>query len=190
MPKQPAHIILSLGSNLASSVGMPTETLSAAAYSLKNRGAVIRAISSNYHTPAFPAGNGPDYINTVISCEMTWSPLRALEILHEIEHEMGRERVKRWGQRTLDIDMVAYDELVRPDMPTFVHWRDLPLSDQMKQTPETLILPHPRMQDRAFVLVPLVEILPEWTHPVSGHSVGTMLDALPHADKDAVRRIQ
>jgi 2-amino-4-hydroxy-6-hydroxymethyldihydropteridine diphosphokinase len=189
MPKHAAHIILSLGANLTSAVGKPVATLAAAADMLKKQGVVIRAISEYYHTPAFPAGNGPDYVNAAIACSVEWSPTQTLDILHEIEDKMGRARTQRWGQRTLDIDMVAYDDLVFPNAVTYMHWRSLSLADQMKQTPPELILPHPRIQDRAFVLVPLFDIAPDWHHPVSGQTVRQMLDALPQADKDAVRAL-
>lgn len=189
MSKHSANIILSLGANLASIIGGPADTLVAAVKSLKKHGAVIRAASQYYHTPAFPAGNGPDYVNSAISCSVPWTPQRTLEVLHGFEDDMGRARVQRWGQRTLDIDLIAYDDLVLPDAETHARWRALPLSDQMTRTPSELILPHPRVQDRAFVLVPLAEIAPDWIHPVTGASVRQMLDALPQADKDAMRAL-
>jgi 2-amino-4-hydroxy-6-hydroxymethyldihydropteridine diphosphokinase len=187
MPKHAAHITLSLGANLTSRIGPPVETLRAAVRALEKQGAVIRSASKYYHTPAFPAGNGPDYINAALLCAAPWSPDHALEVLHDIEHEMGRARTQRWGQRTLDIDMIAYDDLVLPDLQTHARWRALPLAEQMTQTPDELILPHPRMQDRAFVLVPLAGIAPDWVHPVLNVTVRQMLDALAQADKDAVR---
>lgn len=190
MPKYAAHIILSLGANLTSAVGPPLETLRATVVSLQNHGAVIRVMSECYHTPAFPAGNGPDYVNLALTCSAPWLPDQALEVLHEIEHEMGRARTKRWGQRTLDIDMIAYDDLVLPDAQTHAAWRALSLDAQMTQTPSELILPHPRLQDRAFVLVPLADIAPDWMHPVLGLTVRQMLYALPQAAKEAVRVVQ
>lgn len=190
MTKHWANINLSLGANLTSHVGGPAQTLAAALEELEKCGLVIRLTSRMYHTPAFPAGNGPDYVNLAASCDVTWSPERTLEVLHRIENDMGRARTKRWGQRTLDIDLISYDQLVLPDAHTHARWRALPLAEQMTRTPEHLILPHPRMQERAFVLVPLAEVSPDWTHPILGDTVQQMLQALPQADKASVRVIE
>ncbi len=102
---------------------------------------------------------------------------------------MGRIREKRWGQRTLDLDLIASADMVLPDFETHRFWRTLPPEDQLKKTPDQLILPHPRLQDRAFVIVPLAEIAPNWAHPVLDLSIMQMLEALPQEDRDAVRRI-
>jgi 2-amino-4-hydroxy-6-hydroxymethyldihydropteridine diphosphokinase len=190
LTKHWSNINLSLGANLASSIGKPEQTLLAAISSLEKRGAVIRARSKLYHTPAFPAGNGPDFINAAANCDVMWSPDRTLEVMHEIENEMGRARTQRWGQRTLDIDLISYEQIVLPDAQTHARWRALPLAQQMTQTPEILILPHPRMQDRAFVLVPLSEVAADWRHPVLGKTVSEMLDALPQGDRDTVQVAQ
>lgn len=190
MIKHWANINLSLGANLASFVGTPMETLAEATNLLEKHGAVIRKLSKMYHTPAFPAGNGPDFVNAAASCDVMWSPDRTLEVLHEIENDMGRARTQRWGQRTLDIDLISYDQMILPDADTHARWRALPLAQQMAQTPESLILPHPRLQDRAFVLVPLSDVAPDWMHPILGKTVNEMLDALPQQDKDAVKVAQ
>ena len=76
---------------------------------------------------------------------------------------------------------------VVPDRDTWSQWRDLPPEEQARRAPDRLILPHPRLQDRAFVLVPLADIAPDWVHPVSGHSVRQMLSALPPDEINAVR---
>ncbi|MGJ8615226.1 MAG: 2-amino-4-hydroxy-6-hydroxymethyldihydropteridine diphosphokinase [Sulfitobacter sp.] len=184
------NMLIALGGNLASPLGPPQLTLGEALRVLVEMGAVIRAISPFYHTPAFPAGNGPDYVNAAAKISATWSPSQALEILHAIEADMGRARVQRWGQRTLDLDMIAYDDLVLPDLKTHQAWRALPLDAQIAKTPDELVLPHPRLQDRAFVLVPLTDVAPDWVHPILGKSVSELLEALPEADKTAVRKIE
>ena len=183
-------ILLALGGNLASALGTPAQTLNIALNLLEKRGAVIRDVSRFYNTPAFPAGAGPDYVNAAAKIDVNWSPVAALKILHEVEADMGRERVQRWGQRTLDLDMIAYDDIVVPNPEIHKTWRELPLDAQIGSTPEELILPHPRVQDRAFVLVPLADIAADWVHPVLGKSVKDLLDALPEADKLSVKPVE
>lgn len=185
--KTTACMLLALGSNLTSLAGGPAKTLDAATKSLSQSGAVIRAVSRYYHTPAFPEGNGPDFVNAALRIEADWSPAQALEILHDIENELGRLREVRWGERTIDIDLIAYGDCILPNAATQKRWRTLSLEAQMRETPAELILPHPRLQDRAFVLVPLADVAADWEHPLLGLSVGQMLQDLPQTDLDAVR---
>jgi 2-amino-4-hydroxy-6-hydroxymethyldihydropteridine diphosphokinase len=84
--------------------------------------------------------------------------------------------------RTLDLDLLAVGDLVLPDATTYAEWRALPADLQRLRAPDDLILPHPRMQDRAFVLVPLADVAPDWVHPVLGLSVAEMRDGLPADD--------
>ncbi|NNE52349.1 MAG: 2-amino-4-hydroxy-6-hydroxymethyldihydropteridine diphosphokinase [Sulfitobacter sp.] len=189
-PKPPSDILIALGGNLASSVGSPAKTLRSALQLLTLRGAVIRALSAFYHTPAYPAGNGPDYVNAAARITADWSPEATLSELHAVEAEFGRERVQRWGQRTLDLDLIAFDELIHPDAETYARWRAISLAEQMAGTPDRLILPHPRMHERAFVLVPLAEVAPDWRHPVLDKTVSELCAALSVRDREAVRPLE
>lgn len=115
---------------------------------------------------------------------------RILAILHQVEADLGRIRQKRWGARTVDLDLLAAGDSVRPDRATFQFWREMPLDKQMQSAPDRLILPHPRLHERAFVLIPLLDIAPDWRHPVLDVTVRQMVDALPDAEKAEVRRIE
>ena len=185
-----SKVLLALGGNLGSTIGSPTAGIRHSIGRLPEKGFVIRAVSRFFDTPCFPAGAGPDYVNAAVAVETELTPLAALAALHSIEAQLGRERTARWGMRTLDLDMLAYDDLVCPDLATYDLWRTLPPQDQIRATPDQLILPHPRLQDRAFVLVPLADIAPDWVHPVTKKTVTRMLEALSPDDRQAVRPSQ
>ncbi|WP_328800940.1 2-amino-4-hydroxy-6-hydroxymethyldihydropteridine diphosphokinase [Pseudoroseicyclus tamaricis] len=151
-------------------------------------GAPVR-MSRIYRSPAFPPGSGPDYANAVLSVAWEAPPEEILAQLHEIEAAHGRERQARWAARTLDLDLIAAGPgggEVRPDRETWAQWQGLPLERQRVEAPQELILPHPRLADRAFVLVPMAEVAPGWRHPVTGRSVEEMLAALPPGEVAAL----
>lgn len=110
--------------------------------------------------PVGPIEQG-GYLNTVVAIETSLSPLDLLDHLHAIERERGRDRAseQRWGPRTLDLDILLY-------------------GDQRVDEPG-LIVPHKRLGERAFVLVPLAELAPELRVPGTGHTVRELLAALP-----------
>lgn len=180
-------MLIALGANVRSTKGSPAGTLTAALAALEMRGAVIRSVSPFYHTPAFPAGSGPDFVNAAAEMRADWAPDEALTHLHDVEAAMGRVRESRWGQRTLDLDLIAMGDQVLPDAETHRMWRDMALDTQMTRAPDQLILPHPRLQDRAFVLIPLCQIAADWRHPLLGKTVAEMCEALPEDLKSEVR---
>ena len=164
-----------------------SETLLAAIADLSGDGMEVVASSRLFKTPCFPVGAGPDYVSAAVALRTELAPGEVLARLHAIEARYGRERVQRWGQRTLDLDLVAMEDMVLPDTATQDRWRALPPEAQATQAPGELILPHPRVQDRAFVLVPLADVAPDWRHPRLGLSVREMLDRLQLADIEAVK---
>lgn len=180
------RVILGLGGNVPSKFGTPAETIRSAIRAIGRTGLEIMATSRFFHTPCFPAGAGPDFVNAALLCRSRLGPTEILSILRQIESDHGRQRHSRWSSRTLDIDLLAVDDLVLPDMKTFELWRNLSLPDQKIKVPGQLILPHPRLQDRAFVLVPMADIAPDWHHPVLGLRVVEMLAGLAQSEKAAV----
>lgn len=143
--------------------------------------------SGLYASPAFPAGIGPDFVNAAMAIRTTMPPDDLLGLMHKVEAEADRTRDVRWGPRTLDLDLVAFGSAVFPNVKVQTLWRDLPAERQKVEMPSELILPHPRLQDRAFVLVPLAQVAPDWVHPVLGRSVVQMRDALPASYVAAIR---
>lgn len=177
---------IALGSNATSSSGSPEFTLREVRQAISSDSVKVLAESRLFRSPAFPAGSGPDYVNAAMTLATSLSAEALLAHLHQVEADFGRERKARWAVRTLDLDLLDYGGVIAPDRATFQHWVNLPLERQMKEAPEQLILPHPRIQDRAFVLIPLADIAPDWVHPVSDESLDSLLAALPEAEKGAV----
>lgn len=181
--------LVAFGANLPFEGDPPAHTIAKALKALAEEGLSILAFSPLYATPCFPAGAGPDYVNAaaVLKIGADVDATSILQRLHRVEADFGRIREQRWGMRTLDIDLVALGDSVLPDAQTQDAWRLLPLEAQARAAPDRLILPHPRLQDRAFVLVPLADVAPDWVHPRLGLTVRQMLAALPEADREAVK---
>jgi len=154
-------ILIALGANLPGPVGAPADALRAALTRLEERGVKILSVSSFYETPAWPDPGQPAFVNAVAAVQTTLQPVELLTLLHGVETDFGRLRSAANAPRTLDIDLLDYDA---------------------KVLSEGVTLPHPRMQDRSFVLVPLAQVAPGWRHPVTGESVADLLAKLPDRD--------
>ncbi len=148
-----AHI--GLGANL----GDPVATMRAARHELDAYGQVV-AVSSLYRTPAWGVLDQPAFVNAALALETDLAPYPLLAALKALERDLGRVTTIRWGPRAIDLDILDYGDL------------RLDASD--------LEIPHPRLAERAFALVPLAEIAPAYA---------AMRDALPAADLAAVERI-
>ncbi len=181
--------LVAFGANIATDGLKLSDTLQLARHRLTEAGLGEARISALYRTPCHPQGAGPDYLNAVaaFSVEKSISANQIIAILHETEAAFGRSRARRWAARTLDLDLLALDDLVLPDAATQDAWRALPPERQMIEAPETLILPHPRLQDRGFVLVPMADVAPDWVHPRLGLTTRQMLAALPPEDLARIR---
>lgn len=153
-------ILIGLGGNLPSAqFGAPRATLEAALSALDGAGATVRRRSRWYRTTPVPDNGQPDFVNGVAELATTLEPPQLLALLLEIERRFGRIRAQRWAPRVLDLDLLVYHDTV--------NWAgEAPV--------EPPILPHPRLHERAFVLVPLVETAPRWHHPVL-HQTATEL---------------
>ena len=149
---------IALGSNLGDSLA----TLEAATAELAAiPGMQLQAKSSWYITKAVGPPQ-PDYLNGCIILQVEINPQELLQKLLAIEEKFGRVRQQRWGARSLDLDLLLYDDLII-DTPN-------------------LQIPHPRMQERAFVLVPLAEIAPDWVEPISGFVIRDLVKKVDCSD--------
>ncbi|MBD2464200.1 2-amino-4-hydroxy-6-hydroxymethyldihydropteridine diphosphokinase [Oscillatoria sp. FACHB-1407] len=142
---------IALGSNLGDSYSILQAALTALG---KTPGVALETHSGFYQTLAVGPPQ-PDYLNCSALVSTSLTPEHLLRSLLAIELQFGRVRRERWGPRLLDLDLLLFDDLVL-DTPT-------------------LTLPHPRMHERAFVLVPLSEIAPDWIQPISGKAIADLV---------------
>lgn len=179
--------LIALGSNEESSLGDARETIQKAMLLVGQLSDKTAQSSRLYGTVAFPAGTGPDYVNACMVISTAIAAADLMQKLHQIEASANRVRTVRWGQRTLDLDLIGLDAEVYPDAKIQTQWRDLAVADQQKLTPTELIVPHPRLQDRGFVLIPMLDVAPTWQHPLTHQTIAEMATALPAEQRAEVR---
>lgn len=135
------QVVLLIGGNLGDRKRLMEE-----ARVLLSKIGTIKTVSNVYESQAWGNASEGQYLNQALVIETSSSPSRLIQMTQEIENKLARTRNIRWGNRTMDIDIIYFDDLVYQD--------------------ENLIVPHPLMSERSFVLVPLVEILPDFIHPI------------------------
>ena len=153
---------IALGSNLGDSLAI----LVAAINTLDHTpGIAVQTHSHWYQTKAVTLPQSPpqpDYLNGCAILQTSLTPIALLQTLLKVEAQFGRVRHEPWGARTLDLDLLLFDDVVLNSV--------------------TLQIPHPRMAQRAFVLVPLAEIAPDWVEPIAQKSIATLAQAVDCSD--------
>ena len=158
--------LISYGSNLDGPFGSPRETIDRALDEIKTDNLILVKKSRYYSSAAFPDKTKPRYVNGCIEIRVKMKPQQLLCHLKFVERKMGRIQSKRWDSRICDLDLLAFSNEIRPSADLFDQWYRMPLRVQMTEKPTELLLPHPRLQDRAFVLKPLMEFAADWIHPI------------------------
>lgn len=177
-----SQILIALGGNLPTVQGAPADTIRAALAMMPAFGIKVVASAPFYRTPALASYIQPDYVNSVAVVEAADPPQALLDKLHRLEAHFGRVRRERWGPRTLDLDLLDFcGEVIVPTGPT---------GREAGAGPLPLALPHAGISKRAFVLLPLRDVAPDWRHPVTGRSVGDLIAGLPQEEVQAVRRAE
>ena len=184
------QFLIALGSNIGLGKVLPLEIIKRAIVDLVKSDINLMSLSRFYETPAYPEGSGPNFINCAVKTKANYSSKELMQRLHQIEEKFERQRVYRWGARTLDLDLLALKGQVLPSRKIFQKWFDLSVSEQKKKIPSELVLPHPRIQDRAFVLSPLLDIEPNWTHPILNKTVVQLYEELPEHAKKNIQVVQ
>ena len=156
---------LAIGSNLGNKV----INIEKAKFELKNNNIKILKSSSNFETESWPNKLNPKFINIVIEIETNLSSLKLLKLCNSIELKLGRKRSKKNDPRSCDIDIIDYDQKII--------------------NKKFLILPHPRMCERNFVLIPLFEINKSWKHPKLKVNIVKLINSLPIKDLRSIKQI-
>ena len=166
-------IILGLGSNLSSSFGDRFNNINLAMAYLVSYDIKILKKSSFYETLSYPNQKNPKFINIVILVKTHLSPVDLMSVLIFIEEKLERKRAKKNDPRTCDIDIIDYNSQIV----------------DFKYKNLNLTLPHEKLSNRNFVLIPLHEILPGWCHPETKDSIDELINKLSNEDKNSILKI-
>lgn len=166
-------IFIALGANLPSLYGMPGETFGHTIGCLQRLGFTVNSLARIYETRAIGPGLQKHYYNSVVVLEGDMPPARLLMEIKRIERNAGRKLGRTWGPRCLDIDILDYKGRILP-------------ARTRRRERGSLVLPHPHLHERAFVLIPLLDVAPAWRHPVLGKTARALLTALPAHERAGV----
>ena len=158
---------LAIGSNLGNKIS----NIEITKFELEEYKIKILQSSSNYLTESWPDPVMPNYINIVVKIKTSLAPLELLKICNLIELKLGRVRSKKNAPRTCDIDIIDYNKKI------------------LNKKNSKLILPHPRMTERNFVLLPLFEVDKSWKHPKSLINIVKLINSLPVKDLRSIKKI-
>ena len=161
IPVSETRILVGIGANLPSArFGAPRDTVEAALAAMTHAGIAVASRSRWFESAPVPPSDQPWYVNGVARVESGLAPRDLLDRLHAIEAAFGRVRAEPNAARVLDLDLLAYGDCILAE-------------------PGGLQLPHPRLAQRAFVLLPLADVAADWRHPATGQGVEAMLANLP-----------
>ena len=155
---------LGIGSNLGNRI----KNIEVSKFKLKLSNIKILKISSYYESPSWPDPKKPKFINIILKVETILSPVNLLKICNSIENDLGRKRLVKNSPRTCDIDIIDYNKMI---------------------IKKKLILPHPLMSSRNFVLLPLYEIDKTWKHPKTNINIEKLIKSLPIKDLRSIKQI-
>ena len=161
---QVKKVFLGVGSNL----GNRQKNIELSKIALTNSGIKILKSSSFYESLSWPNEKNPKFINIVLKVETILNPLNLLNLCKKVEESLGRKRSKKNSPRICDIDVLDYDK---------------------KNRKNGINLPHPRMHQRNFVLIPLFEINKKWVHPISKDHIKTLILNLSNKDITSIKQI-
>ena len=164
LENQAKFVYLGIGSNL----GNKKDNIEKAKFELIQNDILIEKSSSYYESLSWPNPKNPKFLNIVLKIKTSLKPIKLLDICKKIEVSLGRKKGKKNAPRECDIDVIDYNN---------------------QKTNIDIILPHPRMSQRNFVLFPLYELDKAWTHPISGQPIKKLILSLSNRDIRSIKQI-
>ncbi len=163
-------IFLNIGSNLSSKFGNRFDNIKKALYFLEIEKIKVLEVSDFYETPSYPNNKNPKFVNIAVKINCKITPLELLKKIKFIEKKMERVTTLKNEPRTCDIDIIDFNGLII--------------------NKNEIILPHPRAHNRNFVLYPLFEICPKWTHPESNKKIDYLIKKLSIKTRNEITRMK